>query len=54
MNTENEIERQIRAWVYKEMSHSKGVRLSKTQFKKAIRVAMKQLTKIAIEEADKY
>ena len=51
---ENQIEREIIAWVYKESKESKQMRLSKTQFKKGIRVAMKQLTKVAINEADKF
>ena len=53
-DTENKIEREIIAWVYTESKESKQMGLSKTQFKKGIRVAMKQLTKVAIKEADKF
>ena len=53
-NDDNRIEREITAWVVREMKESRPMGLSKTQFKKAVRVAMKELTRIAIKEADKY
>ena len=54
MSEEKSIEREIVSWVYKEMQESKNMRLTKRDFKKAIRVAMKQLTKVAIQEAEKF
>jgi len=53
-NDDNRLERAITAWVFLEIIHSRKVGLSKTQFKKAIRIAMGEYTKIALKEADKY
>ena len=53
-HADGEMVRTIRSWVYREMSFAKGQGLSKTQFTKAVRIAMQQYTKIAIEETDKF
>lgn len=51
---DNELVRAIRAFIYKEMKFAKGQGLSKTQFVKAVRIALDQYKKIAVEEAKKY
>lgn len=56
MIADNEIERDVVKWVYREIITAKLIKspISEIQFKKAIRIQMKRLTDVAVKEADNY
>lgn len=56
MTVDNEVERDIVKWVYREIVTAKSVKypLTEIQFKKTIRIKMKKLTDVAVKEAENY